>query len=58
MPPLALVQPEPVSPCTCIAVAKGGLTTAEKARKQVRNTEIEHQISRHRITSDRPRQER
>ena len=38
MPSLTIVQPEPVSPC--IAVAKGGLATAQIGRKQVSNTEI------------------
>ena len=35
---LAIVQPEPASPC--IAMAEGGLATAQIARKQVSNTEI------------------
>ena len=35
---LTIVQRGPVSPC--IAIAKGGLTTAQIARKQVSNAEI------------------
>ena len=47
MPRLTIVQSVPVSPC--ISMAEDGLATAQIARKQ---------ISRHRIISDRPRQER
>ena len=56
MPRLTVVQPEPVSPC--IAIVKAGLAVARISRKQVSNTEIQHQILSHRITSDRPQQER
>ena len=38
IPRLEIVQREPVSPC--IAMAEGGLATAQIARKQVSNTEI------------------
>ena len=34
----SIVQREPVSPC--IAMAKGGLATAQIARKQASNTDI------------------
>ena len=38
MPHLTSVQPEPVS--SCIAIAEGGLATAQIARKQVSITQI------------------
>ena len=43
MPRLTIMQPEPVSPC--IAMAEGGLATAQIARKQASNTEIYIYIS-------------
>ena len=52
---LIIVQRESVPPC--IAMAEGGLATAQIVRKQASNTDIYHQISRHQITSDRPQWE-
>ena len=37
---LTTVQRDPVSPCRPIAMAEGGLATAQIARKQARNTDI------------------
>ena len=49
---LTIVQREPAF--LCIAMAEGGLATAQIARKQASNTVIYHQISRHQMTADRP----